>query len=577
MAATAEALFERLTPVLQSIEINGLKQASFLESIYNLTIVNDIEQAKQISLLSSILESQNRVADTLKEANEIRRDQIEAQETREQLQDVDSMVPPSEEPRGRSIMEITNDARESLPGIGKILLGALATPAIFSFMRGFVDELVSSDTFSSALNNVLPQSWVDSIVGLNIDETAKTGVGLAFSALLFGPIGLLKSGVTAAFLEGLEQITGFDIDDNFQAAFTALMGMPYSFTLARVGTGALMRGALGRLMTGALLNPVVLLAAGIGTIAYTIWERTQRALQEAEARNEALRQVGLDPEGSMREVLAETAGAQTPEGVYDDAILRMVRMPQAESILPAVTVAEAAARATGAQGIADIDTPGTSEIEDALAAGDIEKVRQLLADGYKDIISQEYYAPYTTHLNQLIDQLAELDTPYSPQGLTLMTQIADALSFIKSSNDPTLATMYNSALNRLRSYSLQGIEMPEMQSFINEDLSGADAVRATAVMRRVYEMAPVDLNAIQDEVSDAITSPNLNVVPPTESRLGVMTDVLARESMNVSTAPSSVIISGGSTSAPISNVDNSQTTIINQSVDPTRVLNHVPF
>jgi len=398
----------------------------------------------------------------------------------------------------------TENKREKpkLGNIGKWIAGigalVLAAPFLLGFVEGFfgkkIDDLMGS--IGEIVTSYIPETWLDAIKDLNIGESAKTGIALAFSALLFGPIGLLKSAVTAAFMNGLEEITGFEIPDKFQAAFTALMGAPYSFTLTRIATSALMRGALGTLMRGALLNPVVLLAAGISAIAWNIWRRTKEALREAEERNQKLSEIGLDPEASLNGVLRDDS--KTDTGVYQDHIMRMNRVntPTPDSIATEMTVGQAAAVASGATygQAANIDNVIPSEIEDALANGDTERVKELLKNAQLDIMSREFYAQFSTHLNQLLDQLAELDYPYSPKGLMLSTQIADALALIQQSDSPELTSLYNNTIQKLRKNVFQDITPSDMQSYIQEDLSGSDATSASSIIERLYDFQPKQMS-----------------------------------------------------------------------------------
>jgi hypothetical protein len=523
---------EKYGEVLNSINLNLTMQSSFLESMYNIAVDND---QKTTSLLGKILKVAEGERDAMLE-------NIEAEERRRLLSDQPT---PSDSPRDESDeSDKEEDKKEkySLGSIGKIAAvvgGALlASPFLLGFVEGFfgkkIDDLMGS--IGEIVTSYIPETWLDAIKDLNIEESAKTGIALAFSALLFGPIGLLKSAVAAAFMNGLEEITGFDIPDNFQAAFTALMGVPYSFTLTRIATSALMRGALGTLMRGALLNPVVLLAAGIGAIAWNIWNRTKEALREAEERNRKLSEIGLDPETSLNDVLRDDSN------IYQDRIMRMNQgnTPTPDSIATEITVGQAAAVASGATygQAANIDNVIPSEIEDALANGDTERVKELMKDAQLDIMSREFYAQFSTHLNQLLDQLAELDYPYSPKGLMLSTQIADALALIQQSDSPELTSLYNNTIQKLRKNVFQNITPSDMQSYIQEDLSGSDATSASSIIGRLYDFQPKQMSQqlVTDDKSSNVISP-----PPPQTEIDRLRRIQGLPPLPESEAPTSSV------------------------------------
>jgi DNA polymerase III psi subunit len=153
-------------------------------------------------------------------------------------------------------------------------------------------------------------------------------------------------------------------------------------------------------------------------------------------------------------------------------------------------------------------------------------------------MSREFYAQFSTHLNQLLDQLAELDYPYSPKGLMLSTQIADALALIQQSDSPELTSLYNNTIQKLRKNVFQNITPSDMQSYIQEDLSGSDATSASSIIGRLYDFQPKQMSQqlVTDDKSSNVISP-----PPPQTEIDRLRRIQGLPPLPESEAPTSSV------------------------------------
>ena len=194
------SLEDKFATALESMSLNTLKMASFMESMYHMQVDSMLGSSVRVhdENLSRLVELSENQLSHMKESEERRT-------TEQNLEDVGPTPGPTPD---SSDGEDDNNNEEDKPesifkklfgNFGKILTGAIALPFVYQFAKGFVDELTGGkfteiqDYVIGFFKDIDWNSVGDSLKNVGtlffdfIENPLTSKLGLAFGALLVGP------------------------------------------------------------------------------------------------------------------------------------------------------------------------------------------------------------------------------------------------------------------------------------------------------------------------------------------------------------------------------------------------------
>lgn len=612
MADAADKLIDKFGPVLDSLELNSLKQASFLESIYQLTVVSDIEEARQISLLS-------RISDILQSQLDFDKEFQERRKTEEDLGDIPT--PETSRPVGDE-SEPAVTAEPAKLGLAEMLTGALTAPFIFKFAKGFLQEV------TDGLIELTAGGVTGIISGLQ-------GRYNALTTAITGPLYKIFDSVTDSF-KGLSNLNSNLANRfaNIKSAFSA--GLDSTSMIVRNVNGTFRSATLFDDVIrgiGAAFTPVVNILSKIGGFISTIGTKAAEIFSKIPGVTTLTGFIGKiawpftmimglfdgisefrNTEGSMMEkilagvggFLGEIIGA--PLDLLKGAvawILDKLGFEKAAEILSSFGVEETIRSIFG--GISDMISSVVTSIKEFFSwTGDIA------VDGWNGLANfvSGIFGSVTDWFSEKLSFNLE-DGDFSIQAL-FDTTIESIKTFFANLFDilPSLDEVKSTLTSMLPSW-MQPEAIEEQRRNLQNEIETLQSQREQAPVRQ-------DINGLQDiytttkeeidaEINDLVNRLNslpqasaggiLNMPesgglamlhgqeavipldsPEGKSILGQKTAALSEQAAVMATQPAPVMIRGGDTMTPVNNnTNNSRTTIVNNVNDPTRKLSVVPF
>ena len=465
--------------VFESINKNLVMQSSFLESIYNLEV-------DRLSMARERQEDIDRADDLI--VDDASNDSRASEASESDSKDSDDK---DKDDDGGFLKKLFTGSV-----LGKLAIGAIATPFVWRFMRGFIDQITGGkfSEFEAIVTDTLPDLFNNArealrLVYTNINSFLDTGNlqdlfkdeegnnifdiqaitdkalqwgTVAASYFLFGPLGAIKSGMTASLLNTIEDLTGFDIPPEIETALTLLMGVPGSGRLAARGalTSARIVGSVGRSLIGTAiravaLNPVAALAIGAGALVAWAGTRLYDTIQEynatqveadrimQNARDQlAIQENMVDPLEDQGESVAETGNEGLTSGTNIEQLSRAIA-----GILPM------------------IDTPdGQRKLRfDELSEEDRQAVMQQALENIRPWMDEQFQRLNTNNMfySNLIDQLIDNDgvTSETWEQLDYFLELARRQA---EAGDIAGAAAYNNIVSGIQN-QLSGVSMSEIE------------------------------------------------------------------------------------------------------------------